>query len=72
VVFDEAFNRMDADRIEEAIAFMKNLGFQAVVVAPTGRIQLIVPYMNTNLIVMREGFHSFIERAGRKDLERWS
>jgi uncharacterized protein YPO0396 len=51
---------------------MKNLGFQAVVVAPTGRIQLIVPYMNTNLIVMREGFHSFIERAGRKDLERWS
>ena len=72
VVFDEAFNRMDADRIEEAVAFMKNLGFQAVVVAPTGRIQLIVPYMNTNLIVMRDGFNSFIERVSRKDLERWS
>ena len=72
VVFDEAFNRMDADRIEEAVAFMKNLGFQALVVAPTGRIQLIVPYMNTNLIVMRDGFNSFIERLGRKDLEKWS
>ncbi len=72
VVFDEAFNRMDADRVEEAIIFMKNLGFQAIVVAPTGRIQLIVPYMNTNLIVMRDGFNSFIERVGRKDLERWS
>ncbi len=72
VVFDEAFNRMDADRIEEAIAFMKNLGFQAVVVAPTGRIQLIVPHMNTNLIVMRDGFNSFIERVSRKDLDRWS
>ncbi|NMD43552.1 MAG: AAA family ATPase [Firmicutes bacterium] len=72
VVFDEAFNRMDADRVEEAIVFMKNLGFQAVVVAPTGRIQLIVPYMNTNLIVMRDGFNSFIERVSRKDLDRWS
>jgi hypothetical protein len=72
VVFDEAFNRMDADRIEEAVAFMKNLGFQAVVVAPTGRIQLIVPHMNTNLIVMRDGFNSFIERVSRKDLDRWS
>ncbi len=72
VVFDEAFNRMDADRIEEAIAFMNNLGFQAVVVAPTGRIQLIAPYMNTNLIVMRDGFQSFIERVSRKDLSGWN
>lgn len=68
VVFDEAFNRMDADRIEEAIRFMQNLGFQAVIVAPTGRIQLIVPHVNTNLVVMKEGFHSFIERVTRKEL----
>ena len=68
VVFDEAFNRMDADRIEEAIIFMKNLGFQAIIVAPTGRIQLIIPHVNTNLIVMKDGFNSFIERASRKDL----
>lgn len=68
VVFDEAFNRMDADRIEEAIRFMQNLGFQAVIVAPTGRIQLIVPHVNTNLVVMKDGFHSFIERVTRKEL----
>ena len=68
VVFDEAFNRMDADRIEEAVTFMKNLGFQAIVVAPTGRIRLIIPHVNTNLIVMKDGFHSFIERVSRKDL----
>jgi uncharacterized protein YPO0396 len=68
VVFDEAFNRMDADRIEEAVTFMKNLGFQAIIVAPTGRIRLIIPHVNTNLIVMKDGFHSFIERVSRKDL----
>jgi len=68
VVFDEAFNRMDADRIEEAIRFMQKLGFQALIVAPTGRIQLIVPYMHTNLVVMKENFTSFIERVSRKEL----
>ena len=68
VVFDEAFNNMDADRIEEAIRFMQNLGFQAIIVALTGRIQLIVPHVNTNLVVMREGYHSFIERVTRKEL----
>jgi len=68
VVFDEAFNRMDADRIEEAIRFMQSLGFQAVIVAPTGRIQLIVPHMNTNLVVMKDGFNSFMERVTRKEL----
>jgi len=68
VVFDEAFNRMDADRIEEAIRFMQKLGFQAMIVAPTGRIQLIVPYMNTNLVVMKDNFTSFIEKATRKEL----
>ncbi len=68
VVFDEAFNRMDADRIEEAIRFMQSLGFQAVIVAPTGRIQLIVPHVNTNLVVMKDGFNSFIERVTRKEL----
>ena len=68
VVFDEAFNRMDADRIEEAIRFMQNLGFQAVIVAPTGRIQLIVPHVNTTLVVMKDGFTSFIERVTRKEL----
>ncbi len=68
VVFDEAFNRMDADRIEEAIRFMQKLGFQAMIVAPTGRIQLIVPYMNTNLVVMKENFSSFIEKVTRREL----
>ncbi len=72
VVFDEAFNRMDADRIEEAVRFIDTLGFQAFIVAPTGKIQLIVPHVNTNLIIMRDGFTSFVERVSRKEIEAWS
>lgn len=72
VVFDEAFNRMDADRIEEAVRFIGSLGFQALIVAPTGKIQLIVPHVNTNLIIMKDGFVSFVERVSRKEIEKWN
>jgi uncharacterized protein YPO0396 len=72
VVFDEAFNRMDADRIEEAVRFISTLGFQAIIVAPTGKIQLIVPHVNTNLIIMKDGFDSFVERVSRKEIEKWT
>jgi len=68
VIFDEAFNRMDADRVEEAIRFIKTLGFQPLIAAPTGRIQLIAPHIHTNLIVMKEGFTSFVEQVSRKEL----
>ncbi|MCW3490210.1 ATP-binding protein [Dethiobacter alkaliphilus] len=72
VVFDEAFNRMDADRIEEAVRFINTLGFQSLIVAPTGKIQLIVPHVNTNLIIMKDGFDSYVERVSRKEIEAWN
>jgi len=72
VVFDEAFNRLDADNVEECVRFIKKLGFQAFIVAPTGKIQLIVPHVNTIAVVMREGFESFVERVTRRDIEQWA
>ncbi|SFR00564.1 Uncharacterized protein YPO0396 [Desulfoscipio geothermicus DSM 3669] len=71
VVFDEAFNRMDADNVEECMRFIRKLGFQALIVEPTGKIQLVVPYVNTNIIVMREGYHSFVERVTCKEIAQW-
>lgn len=70
VVFDEAFNRMDADNVEECMRFIRKMGFQALVVEPTGKIQLVAPYVNTCIIVMREGFHSFVERVTRREIEQ--
>jgi len=71
VVFDEAFNRMDADNVEECMRFIRKLGFQVLIVEPTGKIQLVVPFVNTNIIVMREGFNSFVERVTCKEIEQW-
>jgi uncharacterized protein YPO0396 len=72
IVFDEAFNRMDADNIEECMRFIQKLGFQVLVVEPTGKIQQLVPYVNTNIIVMRDGFNSFVERVTRKKIQEWA
>ncbi|SFG14894.1 Uncharacterized protein YPO0396 [Desulfotomaculum arcticum] len=71
VVFDEAFNRMDADNVEECMRFIRKLGFQVLIVEPTGKIQLVVPFVNTNIIVMREGFNSFVERVTCREIEQW-
>ncbi|RHO31254.1 hypothetical protein DW208_04585 [Erysipelotrichaceae bacterium AM17-60] len=37
-IFDEAFDKMDNERIEECILLLKNLGFQAIIVTPTDKI----------------------------------
>lgn len=71
VVFDEAFNRMDADNVEECMRFIRKLGFQVLIVEPTGKIQLVVPFVNTNIIVMREGFNSFVECVTCREIEQW-
>ena len=37
-VFDEAFDKMDTERIEESIRMLKDEGFQALIVTPTDKI----------------------------------
>lgn len=68
VIFDEAFNRMDADRVEEAIKFIKLCGFQAIIVAPTGRVQQIAPHFNNTMVVLKDEFTSYVAPFSRKVL----
>jgi len=43
IVFDEAFNKMDGDRVASSILLAKKMGFQLVIVAPSDKIGLIGP-----------------------------
>ncbi len=61
IIFDEAFNRMDSDRIEKSLKFMSNLGLQFIIAAPTDRCEYITPYITTTQLVFRDGIHSWIE-----------
>ena len=61
MLFDEAFNRMDPDRVENMLGFMNQLGLQAIIAAPTDKLQLIAPHVPTTLLVMRDGHRVWLE-----------
>lgn len=62
MMFDEAFNRMDSDRIENSIRFINKLGMQAIIAAPTEKSEYIAPYIRTTILVIRDGHYSWTER----------
>lgn len=65
IVFDEAFNRMDGERINTMLRFIKDMGMQVLIAAPTEKCQFITPYMDTTLLVLRDGYNSWIENYRR-------
>ncbi len=62
VMFDEAFNNMDDERIGGVLEFLKRLPLQIVIAAPPDKIQYISPYMEETLLVMTDEKVSFVER----------
>lgn len=62
IVFDEAFSKMDHQRIQESIKLLRNLGLQAVICAPTEKIADITPLVDRTLCVTR-GNESTVVRA---------
>ncbi|MGE5572196.1 MAG: ATP-binding protein [Bacteroidota bacterium] len=71
MMFDEAFNRMDSDRIENSLKFISSLGLQCIIAAPTEKCEYITPHVTTTLLVMRNGNYSWIEDYKRlKDYEQ--
>lgn len=61
IIFDEAYNKMDHERIQESIKLIKNLGLQVVLAAPTEKIPDIAPLVDRNQIVMRVNNRTFVK-----------
>ncbi|WP_026961449.1 ATP-binding protein [Alicyclobacillus herbarius] len=53
IVFDEAYSKMDHQRIRESIRLTRELGLQLVLSAPTEKIADIVPHVDRTLVVTR-------------------
>lgn len=70
VMFDEAFNNMDDERIGAVLEFMNRLPLQIVIAAPPDKIQYIGPRMQETLLVLTDDKVSFVEEyryaSGRK------
>ncbi|SHM89526.1 Uncharacterized protein YPO0396 [Caldanaerovirga acetigignens] len=62
IIFDEAFSKMDHQRVQESIKLLRSFGFQAIISAPTEKIQDIATLVDRNLCVIK-GKDSTIVRA---------
>lgn len=61
VMFDEAFNNMDDERIGGVLEFLNRLPLQIIIAAPPDKIQYIGPKMEETLLVLTDEKVSFVE-----------
>ena len=62
VVFDEAFNKMDSDRITESVLLLRKMGLQAIICTPpdkvSGHYAYCRPYIISGQIRIPDAYHS--------------
>ena len=61
IMFDEAFNNMDDERIGGVLEFLRRLPLQLVIAAPPDKLQYIGPKMDEILLVLTDKKESYVE-----------
>ena len=59
IILDEAFSKMDGERIRESIPLLRQFGLQAIFSAPSEKISDISPFVDRNIAVYKSGHRSF-------------
>ena len=67
VVFDEAFNKMDSDRITESVRLLRKMGLQAIVCTPPDKVADIMPIADRTLLVDKTGYRMHIIPFGKEN-----
>lgn len=65
-VFDEAFNKMDSDRIVESVRLLRKMGLQAIVCTPPDKISNIAPSADRSLLVMKNKYRMHVIPFGKE------
>lgn len=68
IIFDEAFSKMDGQRIRESLALLKRFKLQAIISAPPDKIPDITPFVENSLCVMRSDDHAFVRAFTREEV----
>ena len=66
IVFDEAFSKMDSERITESVKLLKKYGLQAIIAAPPEKMPDIVPLVDETLCVVRKNHTSHVNNYQRE------
>ena len=61
VVFDEAFNKMDSDRIVESVRLLRKMGLQAIICTPPDKLPDIMPLADRTHLVIKEKYQMHIK-----------
>lgn len=68
IVFDEAYSKMDHQRIQESIKLIREMGLQVILSAPTEKIGDIAPLVDRNLCVTRVKRVTIVKAFDPKEL----
>lgn len=66
VVFDEAFNKMDSDRIIESVRLLRKMGLQAIICTPPDKVSDIMPIADRTLLVDKNRYQMHILPFGKE------
>jgi len=69
IILDEAFSKMDGERIKESIRLLRRFDLQAIFSAPTDKIPDIAPLVDRNIAVFKGSDHSFTRYFDPKQIE---
>ena len=72
ILFDEAFSKMDGERIVQSINLLKQYGFQVLLSAPPDKIHDIATLVDRNLCTIRDGQKTCVLTFDSKQLEEFA
>lgn len=65
-VFDEAFNKMDSDRIIESVRLLRKMGLQAIICTPPDKVSDIMPIADRTFLVDKNKYRMHILPFGKE------
>jgi len=68
VIFDEAFNKMDEQRIKTSLRLIKQLNLQLIAAVPDEKLQHMAPEVTTTLLVSRENYDCFVDMIAQEEV----
>ena len=69
IILDEAFSKMDGERIQESIRLLRRFQLQAIFSAPPDKIPDIAPLVDRNIAVYKDSRHSFTRNFDPKEID---
>lgn len=72
IIFDEAFNKMDSDRIIESVHLLRKMNLQAIICTPPDKLPDIMPQADRTLLVCKEKYTMQVLPYSKEVEPTWS